>query len=81
MMRDGWRGLRATVTSLPDSLLPGATRWVQVDLGASQPIEAVKLYPKFGMPGDHFKSEGFPLRFRVEVSDDAGIPGRRDDRG
>jgi len=30
----------------------------------------VKLYPKFGMPGDHFASEGFPLRFRLEASDD-----------
>ena len=57
----------------PDSLLPRATRWAQVDLGVSQPIEAVKLYPRFGMPGDHFKSEGFPLRFRIDVSDDPGF--------
>ena len=61
----------------PDSLLPNATRWVQVDLGASHPIEAVKLYPKFGMPGDHFKSEGFPLRFRIEVSDDTAFQSPR----
>ncbi len=56
-----------------DALLPRATRWVQVDLGVSRKIDAVKLYPKFGMPGDHFKSEGFPLRFQIEVSDDASF--------
>ena len=73
MTRDGWHGLLATGLFLQTRCLPRATRWVQVDLRESQRIEVVKLYPKFGIPGDHFKSEGFPLRFRIDVSDDAGF--------
>jgi mono/diheme cytochrome c family protein len=46
------------------------TKWVQFDLGESQPIDAIALTParyfddlgKFGY--------GFPVRFRIEVSDD-----------
>src|SRR5271157_3973085 len=53
-----------------DSALPDEKRWLQVDLGAAYPIDVIKLYPKFGMPDDHFASEGFPLRFRIEASDD-----------
>jgi DUF1680 family protein len=53
-----------------DSTLSEEPRWLQVDLGSKYPVDAVKLYPKFGMPGDHFASEGFPLRFRLEASDD-----------
>ncbi|MDR1516618.1 MAG: glycoside hydrolase family 127 protein [Dysgonamonadaceae bacterium] len=51
-----------------DSLLPN---WVQIDLGAVYPVEAVKLYPYFqdeGGPGAH--SHNFPLRFRIEASGD-----------
>lgn len=47
---------------------PNMTTWVQIDLGSSQPIEAVKLYPFTDSktpPG-----EGFPLRFRIECSED-----------
>ena len=54
-----------------DSETADATRWVQVDLGSSQSIDAVKLYPQFNTGGDHFNGEGFPLRFRIEVSDHA----------
>ncbi len=53
-----------------NSDLPEELRWLQVDLGSACSIESVKLYPKFGMPDDHFASEGFPLRFRLEASDD-----------
>jgi len=43
------------------------TAWVQVDLGSSQPIEAVKLYPSNGI---YTSGEGFPVRYRLECSED-----------
>jgi hypothetical protein len=42
--------------------------WVQVDLGTSQKIDAVKLYPKVNFISQ--RSQGFPLRFRIEASGD-----------
>ena len=47
-----------------------ATKWVQVDLGRSVQIERVVLkpcYDDFGGIGGGF---GFPLRFKIEASDD-----------
>jgi DUF1680 family protein len=42
--------------------------WVQIDLGSSRPIEAVRLYP-YSKP--HYEpGNGFPVRFRIECSDD-----------
>ena len=47
------------------------TKWVQVDLGQSRPIDEVILVPAYvvygGHPGPGF---GFPPRFRVEISDE-----------
>jgi len=40
---------------------------LQVDLGSKYPIDAVKLYPKFGMPGDHFASEASPSAFASSI--------------
>jgi DUF1680 family protein len=49
---------------------PGTATWIQIDLGAPQAIESVRLYPAF-TPGDEFaKGFGFPSRFRIEASDD-----------
>ncbi len=45
------------------------TRWVQVDLGGVKKIEAVKLLPRV-VPWGYVQSEGFPSRFKIEVSDD-----------
>ncbi|HTU25990.1 MAG TPA: DUF1553 domain-containing protein [Pirellulales bacterium] len=46
------------------------TKWVQVDLGATRPIDELILVPAFviygGHPGPGF---GFPPRFRVEISE------------
>jgi hypothetical protein len=54
-----------------------ATTWVQIDLGAARPIDAVKIYPANEKlyPGQdkHYAGEGFPVRFRIECSDDAGF--------
>jgi hypothetical protein len=50
---------------------PNVTKWLQLDLGRSQPFDALLLVPvdvAYGTrPGPGF---GFPLRFRVETSDD-----------
>ncbi|HEX7446808.1 MAG TPA: PSD1 and planctomycete cytochrome C domain-containing protein [Pirellulales bacterium] len=50
---------------------PDATKWVQVELGQSQPLEEIILVPAHvvygGHPGPGF---GFPPRFKVELSDD-----------
>jgi len=53
---------------------PETTTWVQIDLGKSVAIESVLLYPaSFRMyPGkdQYYGGEAFPLRFRIESSDD-----------
>ena len=56
-----------------------ATTWVQVDLGASYRIDQVKIYPASEklQPGrdEHFAGEGFPVRFKIEVSSDPDFRG------
>jgi len=50
-----------------------AEHWVQLDLGSSKPIERVVLHPmRHNDPaaGGWVNGYGFPLRFRLEVSDD-----------
>ncbi len=49
-------------------------KWVQIDLGRSQSIDSVKLYPLFSYDYQWKSSTpgyGFPVRFRIDVSDDA----------
>ncbi|MFO0928384.1 MAG: DUF1549 domain-containing protein, partial [Gemmataceae bacterium] len=50
--------------------MPDVTRWVQVDLGASRPLDEVRLIPARPTDFPDTPGFGFPLRFRVEVSDD-----------
>lgn len=54
---------------------PGLPTWVQIDLGRTQVIDTVLLYPAAERmyPGrdQYYGGEGFPLRFRIEASDDA----------
>ncbi len=47
-----------------------ATKWVQIDLGTALPIDVVRLVP--ARPTDFADTPGFgfPVRFRVAVSDD-----------
>jgi len=65
-----YRAYRSKVVATPD-----VTTWVQVDLGRSFPIEAIQLFPASERmyPGrdQYYGGEGFPLRFRIEASDDA----------
>ena len=47
-------------------------KWVQVDLGKSVAIQRIALHAlNHGVAGNPVKGFGFPLRFRVEVADDA----------
>ena len=53
------------------SLTPDAEKWVQVDLGASREIDRIVFvgcHDDFNNIGAGF---GFPLRYRIEASDDA----------
>ena len=45
-------------------------KWVQVDLGASLPIDAIRLIPARPTDFRDTPGFGFPTRFHVEVSDD-----------
>ncbi|MBV9470479.1 MAG: glycoside hydrolase family 127 protein, partial [Abitibacteriaceae bacterium] len=51
----------------PSAGTDDTVRWVQVDLGASRPIDTVKLFPFVDWSPN---GVGFPSRFKVEVSDD-----------
>jgi mono/diheme cytochrome c family protein len=52
------------------SATPTVAKWVQVDLGASLPIEVIRLLP--ARPTDFADTPGFgfPPRFRIAISDD-----------
>jgi uncharacterized protein len=45
-----------------------AVKWIQIDLGVRKKIDGVKLLPKV-VPWGYVSSEGFPSRFKIEVSD------------
>jgi DUF1680 family protein len=52
-----------------------ATTWIQIDLGTTQAIDAVRLYP-FSKP--HYSpGNGFPVRFRIECADDPAFKSPR----
>lgn len=52
-------------------------KWVQIDLGSSQPLEEVRLHPAHPPDFPERPGFGFPLRFRVETSDDASFSAPR----
>ncbi len=63
----GGLGYHATEAASEDE-----EKWVQVDLGQSVPVERVVLHSNFhGSPENKVKGFGFPIRFRIEVSDEA----------
>lgn len=67
-----YRAYRSRVAATPDSMT-----WVQVDLKKSVPIASIQLFPASERmyPGrdQYYGGEGFPLRFRLEASDDANF--------
>jgi len=54
------------------AILPEADtlQWVQVDLGESLPLERVRLVPARPVDFPDTPGFGFPVRFRIEVSDE-----------
>jgi len=64
-----YRAYRSKVAQTPD-----IKTWVQVDLGKSVPIDAIKLFPASERmyPGrdQYYAGEGFPLRFAIEAAED-----------
>jgi hypothetical protein len=65
-----YRAYRSKPFTNPDSVT-----WVQVDLGREVPIQTIQLYPASErmFPGrdQYYAGEGFPLRFRIEISSEA----------
>ena len=49
---------------------PATPTWLQIDLGAPQPIDALRLYPAFTPGDEHANGYGFPVRFRIEAADE-----------
>jgi hypothetical protein len=49
---------------------PDRTRWVQLDLGTSQRFDAVWLWPARPIDFPDTPGFGFPVRFKLEASDD-----------
>ncbi len=47
---------------------PNASRWVQVDLGRSEPITAVVVVPAVGPPGDDGPGYFFPPCFHIDFA-------------
>jgi len=58
-----YRPYRSKIASAAD-----LRTWVQVDLGSTKPIDTIKLYPVY---------QGFPVRFKVEISDDPSLASAR----
>jgi uncharacterized protein DUF1553/uncharacterized protein DUF1549/F5/8 type C domain-containing protein len=52
---------------------PDVTKWVQVDLGKSMPIDELRLIPARPTDFPDTPGFGFPVRFRVELSDDGSF--------
>ena len=48
-------------------------KWVQVDLRAQHVLHEVRVYPPAPSGFEQVKGFGFPVRFRVEASDDPGF--------
>jgi len=45
-------------------------KWVQVDLGTERPLDEVTLYPPAPAGFEQVKGFGFPVRFRLDTSND-----------
>ena len=52
-------------------------KWVQVDLGETRRFEAVRLWGAWPVDDGRVAGDGFPVRFRIEVSDDPSFSSPR----
>ena len=64
---DQSEGYHSAIVDTADS-----AKWVQVDLGSSQALKSLTLYPAHPTndPAGDFPGAGFPVRYRVQISDD-----------
>jgi hypothetical protein len=46
------------------------TTWIQIDLGVSTDLDCIRLYPAFHLGQEDRLGFGFPLRFKIDLSDD-----------
>jgi DUF1680 family protein len=47
-----------------------ATMWLQIDLGVSRTIDGLRIYPAFNLGEPNVTGYGFPVRFKIEASDE-----------
>jgi alpha-L-rhamnosidase len=64
---DTSEGYHSAIESTPD-----VTKWVQTDLGSDQKLRTITLFPArpTNDPAGDFIGAGFPVRYKVQVSDD-----------
>ncbi|WP_329129477.1 family 78 glycoside hydrolase catalytic domain [Streptomyces sp. NBC_01476] len=64
---DASEGYHSAIESTPDT-----TKWVQTDLGSDQKLRTIRLFPArpTNDTGGDFPGAGFPVRYKVQVSDD-----------
>ena len=67
------KGYHSTTTNTPDE-----TKWVQLDLASSRPIGSITLYgaSPTNDPAGSNPGAGFPVRYRIETSDDPAFGGQ-----
>ncbi len=65
---NGERGYHSAIAISPDRV-----KWVQVDLGEPVPISQIVLTPVYDPFNNIGEDFGFPLRYRVEVSNDSSF--------
>jgi uncharacterized protein len=62
-----YRAYRSKLAKSADS-----PTWVQIDLGASQLIDLINVYPAnerlYPRRDEHYAGEGFPVRFKIEAT-------------
>ncbi|MEK8145216.1 family 78 glycoside hydrolase catalytic domain [Streptomyces sp. M10(2022)] len=73
-LTDGTDGSTDTSQGYHSAIAPAAdtTKWVQTDLGAGRHIRRIRLFPArpTNDPAGDLVGAGFPVRYRVQVSDD-----------
>lgn len=73
-LTDGTDGSTDFSEGYHSAIAPAAdtTKWVQTDLGAAQRVRQVRLFPArpTNDPAGDLVGAGFPVRYRVQVSDD-----------
>jgi hypothetical protein len=73
-LRATWR-LRSITNGYHSGIVPSpdVVKWVQIDLGHSAALDEIRLVPARPTDFPDTPGFGFPVRFRVEVADDASF--------